>query len=126
MSKETKVMLILTDKHVPPEEEALRLDPTTIQGSKVLKTSLWNSENIYFHFLIQSYYWNSILIEATEPLTIQGLQHIHNCTSTVRLKMTEEVANSSLNVLCDLYPDKAPELRRARMSNKNLLDVIYS
>lgn len=124
MEKQVKSVLVLTDRPIPSGQDALGLTPEQFFNASSFKTSLWNLDNRYLHLMVQSFYWNKIMIQLSEPAKIYGVRHFHKCTDNITVLATEDILNKSIDFLCELLPEKAPRIRKAKMLNKSLKDIL--
>lgn len=79
-----------------------------------------------FHLRINSLSIDELVVQV---MTTDGLEYLPLlCTraKSVRIFLDpSDVSPVTVNVICKIYPDKAPEIRRAMMTRKSITEVLY-
>lgn len=76
------------------------------------------------HLFIASHVWESITLELSDEIPECYLSCMNMCCANIKVKLPSEVTYKTLQLLCDLYPDRAGKLRKAFMTQRPLGEVI--
>lgn len=76
------------------------------------------------HLFIASHAWSSVEIELIEDIPTDSLKWLSLVTKDIKVKLPGEVTEHILQLLIELFPDKAGVLRRTFLQNGSFEEVL--
>lgn len=76
------------------------------------------------HLYIASHMWDSITLDITDDIPKGVLGNLNLVCKSIKIKLPEVVTDYTLQLLLELFPDKAGSLRRAYMSGSSISEVL--
>lgn len=84
----------------------------------------WLTDN-GVHLFIASNRWDTLTVELSDEIPSDVLKYVVTKCNNVSVKFTQDdITQKSMDLLCELFPDKAGSLRKAKMLGKNIKSML--
>lgn len=108
--------LLITDK--VPEKELMLLNRVELKEAKNLETNIDNLTLYELHKVLASRRFEYGVVLLVDTDGIEHIPKIKERCSNFKVHIMEDCTPRMLKVLCDLYPEKASDLRGAYMKGE--------
>lgn len=78
------------------------------------------------HLFIASNIWDTLFVEVSDDIPSDTMKYIRLRCKNIKVVLPENITAQSVNVLCELYPDKSGSIRKAYTLGRSIPDVLYS
>lgn len=120
--RKRKSLLIFRDEAA--KQDMLTISKDGISSMPSLETSYHNLGNPLVHRVINSYDWDELVIIPTSEADIQYAKLILSRVGKVKVYGSEEDLAKYINTYIDFIPEKAGQVRMAKMTKKPLADIL--
>lgn len=78
------------------------------------------------HLFIASSMWDTLYVDVTDDIPCDVLKYVVTRCRDIKVVLPEDLTEHSVELLCELYPDKSGSIRKAYTFKRSVADVLYS